>query len=178
MRVPIDRRLRRRLLLVGLGLAAAGLLAACGAPTPTVAPAAVSGATPTSALAPTAAPARLNLNTATREQFLTVPNVGDRMVREFLEYRPYTSIQQFRREIGKYVAADQVAAYEKYLFVPVNPNQADAETLGQLPGVDATLADQLVAGRPYASTDAFLSRLGQSLSTEQVAAARALLAQP
>ena len=32
--------------------------------------------------------AKLNLNTATGDEFRTVPNVGDRMVREFNEYRP------------------------------------------------------------------------------------------
>ena len=121
------------------------------------------------------APAKLNLNTATREQFLTVPNVGDRMVREFLEYRPYTSIQQFRREIGKYVSQEQVAAYEQYVFVPVDPNQADAETLRQLPGVDAAVASQLIAGRPYASVEAFLAKLGQYVAAGQIAATRGYL---
>ena len=57
---------------------------------------------------------RLNLNTASRDDFLTVPEVGNRMVREFMEYRPYVSIRQFRREIGKYVSDEQVAAYEQY----------------------------------------------------------------
>lgn len=37
------------------------------------------------------------------------------MVRKFEEYRPYVSIQQFRREIGKYVDEAMVAAYEQYV---------------------------------------------------------------
>lgn len=150
-------------------------LAACGSP---AASPAQSGAPATAAAPPAAAQAttKLNLNTATREQFLAVPNVGDRMVREFFEYRPYRSIQQFRREIGKYVSQDQVAAYEQYVFVPVDPNNADAETLQQLPGIDASIASQLVAARPYATAEAFLTQLGQHLSGEQVAAARAYLA--
>ena len=123
-----------------------------------------------------AAPAKLNLNTATREQFLTVPGVGDRMVREFEEYRPYTSVAQFRREIGKYVSQDQVNAYLQYVFVPVDPNRADAETLQQLPGIDAADAAQLIAARPYASADAFLTRLGQYVSGSEATAARAYLA--
>ncbi len=52
------------------------------------------------------------------ELLATIPNFGDRMVREFGEYRPYVSIQQFRKEIGKYVDAAQVAEYEKYVYVP------------------------------------------------------------
>ena len=146
-------------------------------PPPTTPASQAPSSTPTAAAGTGAtATTRLNLNTATREQFLTIPGVGDRMVREFLEYRPYRSIQQFRREIGKYVSQEQVAAYEQYVFVPVDPNGADTDTLRQLPGVDAAIAAQLIAGRPYASADAFLTRLGQYLSADQVAAARLYLA--
>ena len=59
-----------------------------------------------------AAPAmtKLNLNTSSGDDYLkTIPNFSNRMVREFLEYRPYVSIQQFRKEIGKYVGQEQVA---------------------------------------------------------------------
>jgi DNA uptake protein ComE-like DNA-binding protein len=57
----------------------------------------------------------LNLNTASREDFLTIPGVGDRMVHEFMEYRPYVNMAQFRREIGKYVSDEEVARFERYL---------------------------------------------------------------
>ena len=120
--------------------------------------------------------ARLDLNTASADDFLTVPGVGDRMVREFMEYRPYTSIVQFRREIGKYVDDAQVAEYEQYVFVPVDVNQADTETLKQLPGVDDAIAAELIAGRPYASNDAFLTRLATVLSAAQLDAAKSYLA--
>ena len=50
----------------------------------------------------------VNLNTGTKEKFLTIPGVNDRMLDEFNEYRPYGSILQFRQEIGKYVDASQV----------------------------------------------------------------------
>jgi DNA uptake protein ComE-like DNA-binding protein len=126
----------------------------------------------------TAPAAKLNLNTATDADFLTIPGVGNRMVREFMEYRPYTSIQQFRREIGKYVDAAQVAEYEKYVFVPVDVNQADVETLKQLPGVTDAIAADLVAGRPYASNDDFLAKLAGQLSADDLATAKNYLATP
>ena len=132
-------------------------------------------ATTTAAADSVEAGEKLNLNTATREAFLTIPNVGDRMVGEFFEYRPYVSIQQFRREIGKYVDEEQVAAYEQYVYVPVDPNESDAATLQQLPGVDATEADELIAGRPYDSDEAFLNRLGDYVSDEELTVAESYL---
>jgi hypothetical protein len=37
------------------------------------------------------------------------------MVHEFEEYQPYENIEEFRREIGKYVDADEVARLESYV---------------------------------------------------------------
>ena len=39
------------------------------------------------------------------------------MVHEFEEYRPYASMDQFRREIGKYVDEDEVARLERYVEI-------------------------------------------------------------
>ena len=124
-----------------------------------------------------AAPAaKLNLNTATGDEFRTIPDVGDRMVHEFEEYRPYVSIQQFRQEIGKYVDSAQVAAYEQYVFVPIAPNDCDAATLQQIPGLDASEAESLIAGRPFESNDAFLQQLSEYVDEEQLATAESYLA--
>ena len=59
----------------------------------------------------------ININTATDAQILAIPGVGPRMLREFKEYRPYTSIEQFRREIGKYVDKAEVARLEQYIVI-------------------------------------------------------------
>ena len=59
----------------------------------------------------------IDLNTATGDEILLIPGVGSRMRHEFEEYRPYTSIEQFRREIGKYVDKAEVARLEKYVAV-------------------------------------------------------------
>jgi DNA uptake protein ComE-like DNA-binding protein len=60
---------------------------------------------------------RIDLNTATGEEMLLIPGMGDRMVHEFEEYRPYTAIEQFRREIGKYVDETEVARLERYVEI-------------------------------------------------------------
>ena len=81
------------------------------------------------------------------------------MVREFQEYRPYISIQQFRQEIGKYVDEAQIAEYEKYVYVPISINNSDAETLQQIPGLDPTEAETLISSRPYTTTEHFITSL-------------------
>jgi DNA uptake protein ComE-like DNA-binding protein len=65
----------------------------------------------------TGAITRININTATDAQILAIPGMGPRMLREFKEYRPYTSIEQFRREIGKYVDKAEVARLEQYITI-------------------------------------------------------------
>jgi DNA uptake protein ComE-like DNA-binding protein len=60
----------------------------------------------------------IDLNTATDEDIMSIPGLGRRMLHEFKEYRPYKSIEQFRREIGKYVNKDEVARLERYVFIP------------------------------------------------------------
>ena len=59
----------------------------------------------------------IDLNTASDEEILLIPGVGERMEHEFKEYRPYQNIEQFRREIGKYVDAAEVARLEKYVRI-------------------------------------------------------------
>ena len=132
----------------------------------------------TSTPATTTPAAKLNINTASGEDFLRVmPDLGKRMVHEFEEYRPYKSIQQFRKEIGKYVDQNKVAEYERFIFVPIDENQSDAPTLQQIPGLDETEAQQLVAARPFASRDAFLTKLGEYVPADSLTTARTYLVQ-
>lgn len=56
-------------------------------------------------------------NTASAQEIELIPGVGPRMRHEFEEYRPWTSIEQFRREIGKYVDEQEVARLEKYIVI-------------------------------------------------------------
>lgn len=102
---------------------------------------------------------KLNLNTATAEEFLTIPGVGDRMVREFNEYRPYASIVQFRREMGKYVDEETIAGYEDHVYVPIDINESDAETVAQILGLDVAGAEQIVAARPFEDQADFVAKV-------------------
>jgi DNA uptake protein ComE-like DNA-binding protein len=57
----------------------------------------------------------VNLNTATRAEIQLIPGMTDRMVGEFLEYRPYEDMAEFDREIGKYVDEAEVARFRRYV---------------------------------------------------------------
>jgi DNA uptake protein ComE-like DNA-binding protein len=61
--------------------------------------------------------APIDLNTATDAEILLIPGVGSRMLHEFKEYRPYTSMEQFRREIGKYVDKTELERLAMYVSV-------------------------------------------------------------
>ncbi len=64
------------------------------------------------------------------------------------------------------------------VYAPVSPNNADAATLQQSVGLDASEADTLIAARPFASNEAFLAELAKLVSETQLAAARGLLSTP
>ena len=86
-------------------------MAATTTTTPSTATPAASTTASSTAIVP------VNINTATDAQILAIPGMGPRMLREFKEYRPYTSIEQFRREIGKYVDKAEVARLEQYIVI-------------------------------------------------------------
>ena len=102
---------------------------------------------------------KLDLNSASETDLARVPGATSRMVHEFEEYRPYVSIEQFRREMAKYIDADAIAAYEEYLYVPVDYNESDKATVMQIPGIDDAMAQTLLDARPYDSAESFLSNV-------------------
>jgi DNA uptake protein ComE-like DNA-binding protein len=111
----------------------------------------------------------LNLNTATREEILLLPGMGNRMVREFLEYRPYKSLDQFRREIGKYVDQKEVARLEQYVFVPINLNTASDADILTIPGLGNRMLREFKEYRPYKTIEQFRKEIGKYVNAKEVA---------
>ena len=111
----------------------------------------------------------LNLNSATDEEILLVPGVGDRMLHEFKEYRPYLSIAQWRREMGKYVDDAEVARMEQYVFVPIDLNAATDEEILAVPGVGERMAHEFREYRPYSSMEQFRREIGKYVDEGEVA---------
>ena len=112
---------------------------------------------------------QINLNTAAREEIMLIPGMGNRMVREFLEYRPYTALTQFRKEIGKYVDDKEVARLEQYVFVPINLNTASDETLSSIPGASPQVIRALKDARPYKDMEQLRREMTKSVSAKEAA---------
>jgi DNA uptake protein ComE-like DNA-binding protein len=111
----------------------------------------------------------LNLNTATDAEILLIPNLGNRMLREFKEYRPYKAMAQFRREMGKYVDAKEVARLEQYVFVPINLNTATDEDILSIPGLGNRMLREFKEYRPYKSMEQFRREIGKYVTEKEVA---------
>ena len=111
----------------------------------------------------------LNLNTATREQILLIPNAGQRMVREFQEYRPYKSLAVFHREIDKYVDDAELARLEQYVFVPIDLNTASDADIQTIPGIGARMLREFKEYRPYKAMEQFRREMGKYVDEKEVA---------
>ena len=111
----------------------------------------------------------LNLNTALKEEILLIPRVGNRMLHEFEEYRPYKALAQFRREIGKYVDEKELARLEQYVFVPINLNTATDEEILSIPGLGKRMLHEFKEYRPYKSIEQFRREIGKYVNDKEVA---------
>ena len=112
---------------------------------------------------------QINLNTASRDEIMLIPGMTPRMAHEFEEYRPYTSLDQFRREIGKYVDTAEVARLEQYVFVPMNLNTASGEDFLTIPGMSNRMVHEFEEYRPYTSMEQFRREIGKYVDTAEVA---------
>ena len=111
---------------------------------------------------------QINLNTASREEIMLIPGMSSRMAHEFEEYRPYTSLEQFRREMGKYVDADEVARLEQYVFIPMNLNDAPLAHFETIPGMTPKMVHEFEEYRPYTSMEQFRREIGKYVDEDEV----------
>jgi DNA uptake protein ComE-like DNA-binding protein len=112
---------------------------------------------------------QIDLNSASREEIMLIPGMTSRMAHEFEEYRPYTSLEQFRREIGKYVDANEVARLEQYVFVPMNLNTAKDSDFMTIPGMTNRMVHEFEEYRPYTSMEQFRREIGKYVDAKEVA---------
>ena len=112
---------------------------------------------------------QLNLNSASEEEILLIPGLGKRMLHEFQEYRPYKTIAQFRKEIGKYVDQKEVARLEQYVFVPIRLNSASDDDILTIPGLGKRMLREFKEYRPYKKMEQFRKEIGKYVDKKEVA---------
>ncbi len=112
---------------------------------------------------------QINLNSASREEIMVIPGMSSRMAHEFEEYRPYTSLDQFRREMGKYVDDAEVARLEQYVFIPMNLNDAPLTDFETIPGMTPKMVHEFEEYRPYQSMEQFRREIGKYVDEDEVA---------
>ena len=111
----------------------------------------------------------INLNTASKEEILLIPGVGQRMLHEFEEYRPYAALAVFHREIDKYVDDAELARLEQYVFVPIDLNSASDADILTIPGLGSRMLREFKEYRPYDGIERFRREIGKYVSKEEVA---------
>ncbi len=111
---------------------------------------------------------QLNLNRASEEEILLIPGLGKKMLYEFQEYRPYKTIAQFRKEIGKYVDQKEVARLEQYVFVPIRLNSASDDDILTIPGLGKRMLREFKEYRPYKNIEQFRKEIGKYVDKKEV----------
>ena len=110
----------------------------------------------------------IDLNDVTNEEILLIPGVGNRMLHEFEEYRPYIALPQFHREIGKYVDDEELARLAQYVYVRIDLNSASESEILSIPGVGPRMQHEFEEYRPYAAMAQFSREIGKYVDDEEV----------
>lgn len=111
----------------------------------------------------------INLNDATDAEILMIPNIGNRMLHEFKEYRPYKALAVFKREMGKYVKPPEVDRLAGYVFVPMDLNTASDQDLLTIPGLGNRMLHEFKEYRPYKGIEQFRREIGKYVKPPEVA---------
>ena len=111
----------------------------------------------------------VNLNTGTREEILLIPGAGNRMAREFAEYRPWRTWAQFDKEISKYVGQAETDRLKQYVFIPVNLNTATDADILSIPGAGPRMVREFKEYRPWKTKEQFEKEIGKYVGPKEVA---------
>lgn len=111
----------------------------------------------------------VNLNTGTAEEILLIPRAGKRMVREFGEYRPWITMGQFDKEIGKYVDAAEVGRLKSYVFIALDLNTATDDEFKTIPNLGGNMVREFKEYRPWKTQAQFEREIGKYVDAKEVA---------
>jgi len=104
------------------------------------------------AKAPAARKEAVDLNSATAEELMTLPGVGEAFARKIIDGRPHKEIADLARAgvPARTIDALKPLTVIRPLPEPVDVNSAPVDRLETLPGVGPAMAREIVAARPLA----------------------------
>lgn len=111
----------------------------------------------------------VDLNTGTRDEILLIPGAGNRMAREFAEYRPWKTWAQFDKEIGKYVGQTETDRLKQYVFIPIDLNTASDADILSIPGTGPRMVREFKEYRPWKTKAQFEKEIGKYVDAKEVA---------
>jgi DNA uptake protein ComE-like DNA-binding protein len=111
----------------------------------------------------------VNLNTGTREEILLIPGAGNRMAREFAEYRPWRTWGQFDKEISKYVGQAETERLKQYVFIPINLNTGTDADILSIPSAGPRMVREFKEYRPWKTKEQFEKEIGKYVGPKEVA---------
>jgi DNA uptake protein ComE-like DNA-binding protein len=111
----------------------------------------------------------VNLNTATAPEVLLIPRIARRMSHEFEEYRPWVSMAQFDKEIGKYVDGAEVNRLKQYVFIPLDLNTATDDAFKTIPNLTAKMLHEFKEYRPWKTKAQFEKEIGKYVGPGETA---------
>jgi len=111
----------------------------------------------------------INLNTATAPEILLIPRIARRMTHEFEEYRPWISMAQFDKEIGKYVDAAEVTRLKQYVFIPIDLNNATDDQFKTIPNLAGNMLHEFKEYRPWKTKAQFDKEIGKYVGPKETA---------
>jgi hypothetical protein len=121
----------------------------------------------------------LNLNTCTAEEILLIPRAR-RMRIEFPEYRPWKTMAQFDKEIGKYVSQTpgELDRLRSYVFIPLSANAAADADLTTIPMLTPAILKAIKDGRPWSSADQLEAAIAKVTNAKDATRIRRYLVVP
>jgi len=111
----------------------------------------------------------INLNTGTGPEILLIPKVAKRMAHEFEEYRPWVSMAQFDKEIGKYVDATEVNRLKQYVFIPIDLNTGTDDQFKTIPNLAGNMLHEFKEYRPWKTKAQFDKEIGKYVGEKETA---------
>ena len=98
---------------------------------------------------------QIDLNSATIEELMTLPGIGEVTARKVIDGRPHTTIEDLSRLGVSARRIDEIKPLAKVRPIPeaVDLNNDPLIRLQTLPGVGPSLAQEILAARPLATYD-------------------------